>query len=92
MTDLAAERTQPEDANTNTGHAIYTGSVVHGKVSVKGSGEVSATVVVTVQQGQVWKPPFTWEAIMEPEKVDELIRTLVGATNSAKKLVRAVRL
>jgi hypothetical protein len=95
MTDPAPERTQPEDTDTNNGHAVYTGSVVQRKVSVKGSGEVSATVVVTVQQGQVWmsiQPPFTWEAIMEPEKVDELVRTLVVATNRAKKMVRAVRL
>lgn len=50
--------------------------------------------MVTVQQGQVWmsiQPPFTWEAIMEPEKVDELIRTLAVATSSARKTVRAVR-
>lgn len=91
MTDPAAERAQPED----NGHATYTGSVVQRKVSAKGSGEVSATVVVTVRLGQVWmsiQPPFTWEAIMEPEKVDELIRTLAVATNRAKKMVRAVRL
>lgn len=75
----------------DSGQATYTGSVVHRKVSVKGTGGVSATVVVTVQQGQVWmsiQPPFTWETILEPEKVDELIRTLALATNSAKKMAR----
>jgi hypothetical protein len=72
------------------GHARYTGteSLVHRKVSVKGSGGVSATVVITVQQGQVWmsiQPPFIWEAIMEPWKADELIRTLTLAAEGAKK-------
>jgi hypothetical protein len=64
-------------------------SVVHRKVSVKGSGGVAATIVVTVQQGQVWmsiQPPFTWGAIMEPRNVDELIRTLALAAEGAKKI------
>ncbi len=85
MTD-SVSKAKPGDINNE--QAVYIGSVVHRKVSVKGTGGVAATVVVTVQQGQVWMsihPPFTWEAIMEPEKVDELIRTLVVATNSAKK-------
>jgi hypothetical protein len=63
-------------------------SVVHRKVAVKGSGGVSATVVVTVQQGQVWmsiQPPFTWGAIMEPRNVAELIKTLTLAAERAKK-------
>ncbi|MGH3976075.1 MAG: hypothetical protein ACRDS9_22525, partial [Pseudonocardiaceae bacterium] len=69
----------------------YTGSVVHRKVPVKGSGGVSATVVVRVQKGQVWVsivPPFTWEAIMEPVKVDELIRTLGLAREDAQRMRR----
>lgn len=64
-------------------------SVVHRKVSVKGSGGVAATVVVTVQQGQVWlsiQPPFTWGAIMEPRNADELIRTLALAAEGARKM------
>lgn len=63
--------------------------IVHRRVSVKGSCGVSATVVVTVQQGQVWmsiQPPFTWETIMEPRHVDELIRTLALAVEGAKKM------
>lgn len=79
---------------TSGEQATYIGSAPHRKVSAKGTGGVAATVVVTVQQGQVWmsiQPPFTWEAIMEPEKVDELIRALAVATSSAKKTVRAVR-
>lgn len=84
---------QAKPGDIDDGQAIYIGSVVHRKVSVKGTGGFSATVVVTVQQGQVWmsiQPPFTWEAIMKPEKVDELIRTLAAATNGAKKMARPV--
>jgi hypothetical protein len=88
MTDLVP-KAKPEDiANVK---ARYTGaeSLVHRKVSVKGSGGVSATVVITVQQGQVWisiQPPFTWEAIMEPWKVEELVRTLILAAESAQRM------
>lgn len=88
MTDSSPKHDQPED--TDKGQATYTGSVVHRKVSVKGSGGVLATVVVTVQQRQVRVsivPPFTWEAIMEPVKVDELIRTLGLAREDAKRMV-----
>ena len=64
--------------------------VVQRKVTVKGSGGVVATVVVTARRGKVWmsiQPPFTWEAIMEPGMVDELIRTLALAIEDAKKMV-----
>ncbi len=37
------------------------------------------------------QPPFTWGAIMEPWKVEELIRTLILAAESAKKKTHAVR-
>jgi hypothetical protein len=60
----------------------------HRKVSVTGSGGMAATVVVIVRRGHVWVsivPPFTWEAIMEPEKVDELITTLARARDAARK-------
>lgn len=84
---FSADREQTEaTGNGANGQADYTGSVVHRKVSVKGSGGVRATVVVTVQQGEVWAsimPPFTWEAIMGPGKVDELIRTLAQARDDA---------
>jgi hypothetical protein len=86
MTDLAP-KAKPEDIAN--GQAKYTESLVHRRVSVKGSGGVSATVVITVQQGQVWmsiQPPFTWEAVMEPWKVEELIRTLALAAEGAKKM------
>ncbi|PZS28521.1 MAG: hypothetical protein DLM61_14605 [Pseudonocardiales bacterium] len=48
-----------------------------------------ATVVVTVVQDTVWlsiSPPFTWEVIMEPGKVDEVISTLELARDEATKV------
>ncbi|MGH4008874.1 MAG: hypothetical protein ACRDTH_12080 [Pseudonocardiaceae bacterium] len=88
MTSPSPHQAQPED--TDNGQATYTGSVAHRKVSTKGSGGVSATVVVIAQQGKVRvsiTPSFTWEAIMEPGKVDELIRTLTLAREDAKRMV-----
>ncbi|MGH3510861.1 MAG: hypothetical protein ACRDQI_07880 [Pseudonocardiaceae bacterium] len=64
-------------------------------VSVKGSGGVTATVVVTVRRGTVWlsmQPPFTWEAIMEPDKVGELMQTLAQAQEEARKAAERYRL
>jgi hypothetical protein len=58
------------------------------RVSVKGMQGVIATVVVTVVRDTVWlwvSPPFTWEAIMEPAKVDELIHVLELAREDARK-------
>jgi hypothetical protein len=49
---------------------------------------VEVTVVVTVVRGTVWmsiSPPFTWEAIMEPVQVDELMHVLGLAREDAKK-------
>jgi hypothetical protein len=49
---------------------------------------IDVTVVVTVVQGTVWlsiSPPFTWEAIMEPGKVDEVIHVLELARDEAMK-------
>jgi len=68
--------------------------VVRRKVTVKGSGGVVATVVVTTRRGKVWmsiQPLFTWEAIMEPGMVDELIRTLALAAEDAKKMMSGTR-
>jgi hypothetical protein len=62
------------------------------RVSVKGMQRVDATVVVTVVQGKVWmsiSPPFTWEAIMEPGKVDEVMSVLGAARDEAKKMAAA---
>lgn len=92
MTDPFPKQAQPEDVDDR--QATYVSSTVHRKVSVKGSGGVSATVVVTVRRGTVWvsiMPPFTWEAIMEPGKVDELIRTLGLAREDAKRMVSGKR-
>ncbi len=46
--------------------------------------------MVTVVHGMVWLsivPPFTWEAIMEPAKVDELIHVLALARDEAERMV-----
>ena len=62
---------------------------MHCKISVQGTGGVCATVFVMVQQGKVWmsiQPPFTWETIMDPMKVDELIGTLERAKNEVRRL------
>jgi len=52
---------------------------------------VDATVVVTVVQGKVWlsiSPLSTWEAIMEPGKVDEVMSALELAREEAKRMAR----
>lgn len=62
------------------------------RVRVKGMQGVDATVIVTVAQGTVWlsvSPPFTWEAIMEPGKVDELMHVLELAREEAKQIIAA---
>ncbi len=62
------------------------------RVRVKGMEGVDVTVVVTVVQGKVWmsiSPPFTWEAIMEPGKVDEVMHVLELAREEAKKVTAA---
>lgn len=79
-------RHQPEDSSA--GQA----GPVHRKISVKGSGGVGATVVVIAHRGQVRVsivPPFTWEAIMEPGKIDEVIHVLALARDDAKKMAVA---
>ncbi len=62
------------------------------RIHVRGMGEIDATVVVTVIQDTVWvsiSPPFTWEAIMEPAKVDEVISMLELARDEAKRAATA---
>ncbi len=59
------------------------------RVPVKGMQGVDATVVVTVVQNKVWlsiSPPFTWEAIMEPEQVDQVISMLELARGEAENV------
>lgn len=61
------------------------------RVSVKGMQESDATVVVRVVQGMVWIsiiPPFTVEAIMEPDKVDQMIQTLQSARREVERMRR----
>jgi hypothetical protein len=87
VTDAVPQQPHPED--TDNGQATYADSFVRRKISVKGTGGVAATVTVIAQRGQVWvsiQPLFTWEAIMEPGKVDELLRTLTLAREDAKKM------
>jgi hypothetical protein len=80
----------PSQAQGPTGRQAATpDSPVHRRVAVKGSGGVPATVIVVARSGHVWvsiTPPFTWEAIMEPGKVDELIHTLGLAREDARQL------
>lgn len=60
------------------------------RVVVKGREGVTATVVVRTYRGEVWMsivPPFTWEAIMEVRKIDELIHALGLAREEAIRSV-----
>jgi hypothetical protein len=91
MSDLVPKAKPGEIAD---GQAGYIESVVHRRVSVKGSGGVSATVVITVRRGHVWmsiQPPFTWDAIMEPRKAEELIHTLTAAAEIAKRMAHGAQ-
>ena len=59
------------------------------RVSVKSRQGEDATVVVKVVQGKAWvsiAPPFTWEIIMEPGEVDEVICVLELAREKAKQV------
>lgn len=79
--------TVPGAAAAGTGDPIgFLNSVVPRKVAAQASGGIRATIVVTVQQGTVAisiVPPFTWEAIMTPETVDDLIGALTQARTDA---------
>lgn len=80
---------QDQSQNFPDGRATYTRIGLPRRISVKGAERVNATVVVTVVQGKVWmsiSPPFTWEAIMEPVKVDELMHVLELAREDVKKV------
>lgn len=60
------------------------------RVIVNGREGVTATVVVATYREEVWMsimPPFTWEAIMEPGKVDELIHVLSLAREQVRRSV-----
>jgi hypothetical protein len=73
-----------------TAHSLHAISTLPRRVPVKGRGGVAATVIVTAVQGQVWmsiEPPFTWEAIMEPRKVDEVIQMLGLTREDAQRMM-----
>ena len=67
--------------------ASYSPSPMPRIMTATGSGGVAATVIVTVRRGFVWisiMPPFTWEAILDPGQVDELVQTLTLAGKDAR--------
>lgn len=80
---------RPSRAGAGVPDAVHIGSEIHRRVAVRGSGGADATVLVIVRAGRVWLsvvPPFTWEAIMPAEKVDELTRTLQVARDEAQAM------
>lgn len=84
MTKPSPVQSQPQEPPSG----LYAGSAVYRRLSVKGSEGVVASVVVKSTRGHVWvsiTPPFTWEVIMEPGKIDELIHILGLAREDAKK-------
>jgi len=57
------------------------------KLAVRGRQGMKVTVIVTVYHGTVWvsiDPPFTSEAILEPEHVANLIDMLTQAVKEAQ--------
>jgi hypothetical protein len=90
MTDASAhlfrKRDQPEDSSDV--HVTCAGMGMPRRVSVQATEGVAATVMVTVVQGKVWMsimPPFTWQAIMDSGKIDELMRVLRLARDEARR-------
>ncbi len=62
------------------------------RVRVTAMAGFEAAVVVTVVGDTVWlsiSPPFTWEAIMDPGKVDEIMSILELARDEAGKAAAA---
>lgn len=79
-------RQQPQPQEPTDGQVAYHGWGMPRRVHVKGMQGIDATVLVTVVRGAVWmsiSPPFTWEAVMEPETVEEVIRALELARGDA---------
>jgi hypothetical protein len=84
---------QPVDP-PNDRTTYVTGDGMPRRISVNACQREVATIVVTVVHGTVWMsivPPFTWEAIMEPGMVDEVIRVLELARDDAKRMAEAAR-
>jgi hypothetical protein len=87
---LFSEHNQSEDIPPE--QAPYPRMGAPRRVRVKGMQGVDATVVVTAVHGTVWlsvSPPFTWEAIMEPGNVAELMHVLELARDEAKQMAAA---
>jgi hypothetical protein len=88
VTDRSAKRHQPQCSPDVPATCKSAG--IPRRISASGTEGATASVVVTVQWGQVWLsivPPFTWEAIMEPAKVEELIHVLGLARDEAQQMV-----
>lgn len=88
MTKPTPVQSQPQESRPS-GQVSYMGSEVYRRLSVKGTEGIVASVVVKSMRGYVWisiTPPFTWEAILEPRKVDELIHILELVREDAKKV------
>lgn len=83
---------EPERVRHGAGNGVWhVGAGLPRRLSVKGSGGITATVVVVVRQGKVMVsivPPFTWEVILDPRKVDDLVRSLAQAGEDAKRIAR----
>lgn len=99
------DRGHPENAPSK--QPLFPRMDIPRRIAVKGMQGVDARVIVTVVHGAVWlsiSPPFTWEAIMTPGKVDEVIHVLEvardeattaaaasnGSTSCAGSVVRAI--
>ena len=77
VVDVEHEDDRPDQLLPGTPH----------KVSVEGTEGVTANVVVKPYRGKVWMslPPFTWEAILDSAKVDELVHVLGLAREEATR-------
>jgi hypothetical protein len=91
MTDASAhpslKRDQPEDSPDV--HITCAGMGMPRRVSVQAAEGVAATVMVTAVKGKVSMsiiPPFTWQAIMDPGQIDELMHALRLARDEARQM------
>src|SRR6185312_17528897 len=79
---------QPRPEDMFDSRVMFTDWGMRRKILAKATGGEHATVIVRAIRGTVWMsivPPFTWEAIMEPEKIDEMIYVLGLAREEAKR-------
>jgi hypothetical protein len=87
----ANEKYMNTEKRGNSGYETGTWPIMgmRRRVRVKGMAGIDATVIVTAVREKVWlsiSPPFTWEAIMEPRKVDEVISALELARDEVVKM------